>query len=224
MRRAASQVSIAAVSLILGLLVVIQLRTHSAGSGLERLSAQELTLVVANLDARNDQLRTEVADLERQLRGLTADQAQGGTSIDQVRVDLARVRAWSGLSPVAGEGVRVSFSGPIAASGVEDLLNELRNAGAEAVGIEGIRVVPGTVVSGPEGALSVENTALPDPFEITAIGHAETLTGSLTRIGGLVAQLAATYPSATVTVTPVARVDLPSSTRSLVPSHGRPRL
>lgn len=224
MHRLSSQLTIAAVALLLGVLVVVQLRTQTAGSGLEALSAQDLTLLVANIDTRNDQLRTEVADLERQLRELSAGQARGDTSLDQVRDDLARTRAWSGLVAVTGEGIIVSIGGPIAGSGVEDLLNELHNAGAEAIGVAGIRVVPGVVASGLPGQLSIEDTALTDPFEIAAIGHAETLTGSLTRIGGIVAQLAATYPDASVSVTPVGRVDLPATERILVPSHGRPRL
>lgn len=224
MHRTASQLSIAAVSLFLGLLVVVQLRTQNAAAGLQGLSAQDLTVLVANLDARNDQLRTEVAELERQLRDLSAGQARGDTSIGQVRSDLDRVRAWSGLSAVSGEGVLVSVAGPIDGAGVEDLVNELRNAGAEAVGVAGVRVVPGTVVSGRAGELAVEDTPLGDPFEIATIGHAQTLTGSLTRIGGMVAQLAATYPEATVTVTPVARIDLPATRRSLLPRNGEPRL
>lgn len=224
MHRTSSQLAIAGVALLLGLLVVVQLRTQTAGSGLEGLSATDLTLLVANIDTRNDQLRTEVADLERQLRDLSSGQARGDTSLDQVRGDLERIRAWSGLVPVTGEGILVSISGPIAGGGVEDLVNELHNAGAEALAIAGVRVVPGVVVSGLPGQLSVEDTALTDPFEISAVGHSETLTGSLTRIGGIVAQLAATYPDAGVSVTPVGRLDLPATTRSLVPSHGRPRL
>ena len=38
-----------------------------------------------------------------------------------------------GLDPVGGPGVTISVSGPIDGSGVEELINELRNAGAEAI-------------------------------------------------------------------------------------------
>ena len=86
---------------------------------------------------------------------------------------------------------------------MEELLNELRNAGAEALSIEQVRAVNGTVVAGEPGALSVEGRILPDPFEISAIGNAETLTGTLTRAGGVIAQIAATDPAAQLTVTPV---------------------
>ena len=83
--------------------------------------------------------------------------------------------------------------------------------------------VPGTVVSGPPGGLSVEGDAVGDPFEVRAIGAPETLTGSLTRSGGIVAQLAATEELAELTVTPLQRPVLPATTRDLVPEHGSPR-
>ena len=45
----------------------------------------------------------------------------------------------------------ISISGPIDGSGVEELINELRNAGAEAIGVGGVRVVTGVVVTGAPG-------------------------------------------------------------------------
>jgi uncharacterized protein YlxW (UPF0749 family) len=213
-----------AVAMLLGLLIVLQIRAQSGGTGLATLSAQELTVLVANLNTRNDQLRTEIATLDQEARSLQDSQARGETSVGQLQVDLARVRAWAGLSAVTGQGVRITVSGSIAGSAVDDLLNELRNAGAEAIAVAGIRVVSGTVVSGPPGALTVENRALGDPFEVSAIGNSETLTGSLTRAGGIVAQLAATFPDAQLTVTPVAGVQLAATLRGLQPVHGAPKL
>ncbi len=224
MRRQRNQLSLAIVAAILGLLVVIQLRAQSAGSGLDTLSAQELTVLVANLNTRNDQIRGEIATTETELTALKAAQARGDTSVDQLTLDLARVRAWTGLDAVTGSGIRVTVAGPIAGAGIQDLLNELRNAGAEALAIEAVRAVPGTVVAGDPGGLSVDNTALGDPFEISAIGNPATLTGSLTRAGGIVAQLAATFPDATLTVVPIDTLQLPATTRNLDPKYGQPRL
>jgi uncharacterized protein YlxW (UPF0749 family) len=219
-----SQLTVTAVALLLGVLVVVQLRGQQQASALAGLSAQELTVLVANLDAHNAQLRGEVAALEAQLGDIDTAQSRGDTSVDGIRRDLARVRAWAGLDPVTGQGVTITVSGPVGGPGVEDLLNELLTAGAEAVAVGGVRVVPGSVVAGAPEALSIENTPLGDPFEIRAIGSREGLTGSLTRIGGVVAQLSATYPSAVVTVTPVDTLILPATSRTLQPAYGTPRL
>ena len=224
LRSGRNQVTLALVAVLLGVLLVVQLRAQSGGTGLETLSAQDLSDLVANLNTRNDQLRVEVSTTQAQLDGLTAAQARGDSSLGQLQSDLARVRAWAGLVPVAGPGIRIDVAGPISSIAADDLLTELRNAGAEALGVAGVRVVPGSVIGGDPGGLSIEDTALADPFEVDAIGNGPTLTGSLTRAGGIIAQVKATFPGVTITVTPIDMIGLPATTRSLVPSHATPRL
>ena len=223
-RRARSRLAVAVVMAALGLLVVAQLRGQSSDQRLAGLSAQDLTILVANLNSQNDQLRTEVASLEGELGAVAAAHARGESATDQLRIDLTRIRTFSGLVAVHGPGVSITVAGPIDGDAVEALLNELRNAGAEAIAVGAIRIVPGTVVAGLAGAVSVENSALDDPFEIRAIGSPQILTGTLTRAGGVIAQLAATYPGVTVTVTPLDAVLVPATDRDLAPSHAHPRL
>jgi uncharacterized protein YlxW (UPF0749 family) len=222
--RSSHRWTITLVAAILGVLVVAQLRSQAANPGLSNLSAQELTLVIANVNTRNEGLRSEVADLERTVASLTDAHDRGVSALGQLRSDLAALEAWAGLTPVIGPGVSIRVTGEISGEGVEDLLNELRNAGAEATAVEDVRVVPGTVVYGGPGALSVENTPLLDGFEIRAIGSPQILTGTLTRAGGVIAQLTATYEGLTISVTPLDAVSIPASERDLVPDHGTPSL
>ena len=224
MRRRRSQLTIAAVAFALGLLVVVQLRSQAGDTGLAQLSAQDLTVLVANLNDRNDDLRTEAASLDRELATLVQNRSRGDASVDEISADLERVRAYAGLDPVAGPGVTISIDGPIDGPGVEELINELRNAGAEAIAIGTVRAVTGVVVTGGPGAGAIDGVPLKDGFEVAAIGAPDKLTGSLTRSGGVIAQLAATQPDVVVTVTPVDRLELAATTRTLVPAHGHPRL
>ena len=224
MQRRRNQITIAGVTFVLGLLVVVQLRAQTVGSPLLQLSSQDLTVLVANLNGRNDQLRREVATLERDLETLTADESRGEISLDDLRSELGRVRAYAGLDPVVGSGVTVTVSGPIDGAGLADLVNELRNAGAEAIAVSGIRDVPGVVAEGLPGQVTLEGTPLAETVDLTAIGAPDKLTGSLTRSGGVIAQLAATQPEVVVTVTPMDRLELPATSHELVPVHGRPRL
>jgi uncharacterized protein YlxW (UPF0749 family) len=225
MRDRRSALTVAAVAAILGLLVVVQLRGQTGGSELESKSAQELTSIIANQNDANDRLRAEVATLQTQLAELQSDRATGVTSVGQIESELGRIRAWTGLDPIAGRGVSITVSGEIDASAVDDLLNELRNAGAEAIAIDDIRVIAQTAVGGVPGSLDVDGFLLRDPFTIRAIGRPEVLVGSLTRVGGIIAQLSATNPSATVDVKPVDDpMVLPASKRDLVPDHGHRRL
>ena len=224
MHRRRSQLTIAAVAFLLGLLVVVQLRSQAGAPGLAQLSAQDLTILVANLNARNDQLRREGSTLERELSTLMANRQRGDVSVDEITADLERVRAYAGLEPVAGPGVTIAIEGPIDGPGVEELINELRNAGAEAIAVGGVRVVVGVVVTGTAGATAVDGKPLAAGFELEAIGAPDKLTGSLTRSGGVIAQIAATQQDIVITVTPVDRLELPATLPTLVPPQGRPRL
>lgn len=223
MRTPRSQLTLAAIAVLLGLLLVIQFRAQQAGSGLETQSSQDLTLLIANLTTRNDQLRGEVADIQRQLDSIALANARGETSVDQLRGDLERVRVWSGEDPASGPGIRVVLVGGVPAEAISDLVNELRNAGAEAIAVGGVRVTAGTIAAGPVGALSIANTALGARIEVLAIGNPAALTGGLTRAGGLVAQLQARYEDVLAEVTPLDVVPLPAADRSLVPTLGVPR-
>ncbi len=224
MRQRRNQVTIAAVMFVLGILVIVQLRTQASGAAFAGLSSQDLTVLVANLNDRNDQLRREVATLERDLATLGQNTARGDASITELRADLRRVRLYAGVDPATGPGIVITVRGPIDGSGVEELINELRNAGAEAMALSGVRLVPGVVVTGAGGGVRLAETPLADPFELVAIGPPDKLTGSLTRPGGIIAQLAATQPDVEVEVTPVERVDVPATDRNLVPVNGRPLL
>jgi uncharacterized protein YlxW (UPF0749 family) len=222
--RRRNQLTLAIVACVLGALIIVQLRSQEAGNGLDTLTTSELTVLVGNLNTRNDQLRTELATTQAELAELQASDARGDTSVGQLQTDLTRLRAWAGLDPVAGPGVRITVAGPIDGGSVEDLINELRNSGAEAIAVGGVRVEPNSIVEGPAGNLLIESTHLADPLEISAIGSSSGLTGSLTRPGGIVAQLGATDPTVQLTVTPLDMLRLPATTQTLVPVHGTPRL
>jgi uncharacterized protein YlxW (UPF0749 family) len=224
MRRTSGLLMVAGVLFLLGFLVVAQLRSQSADQGLAALSVQDLTELVANVTARNNELRDEVRKLEQQRTVIAQTVERGDTSAIQIRADLNRIEGWSGVAAVTGTGVQVSIVGSLPGDAIELLLNELRNAGAEGIAIGDTRIVAGVVASGPEGDVTVGGRVVTSPIVMTAIGQSQTLAGSLTRAGGPIAQLAARYPEATITVAAVDKITLPATDRSLTPVLGRPRL
>ena len=227
MGRGRGPLAVGLVLAILGFLVVVQARSQAQDQGLSQLSVQDLTELVANVTTRNNQLREEVATLAQQQQQVQSAAQRGDTSTSQIRTDLEHVLAWSGVLGVTGQGVQVTVNGALPASAVGQLVNELRNAGAEAIALNGVRVVPGVVVSGDPGSLTISGKPLigtTGTLVLVAVGQPETLAGSLSRAGGLVAQLAAQYPSVSVRVDPQDLLQVPATDRSLTPVLGRPRL
>ncbi len=224
MRRTSGRLAVGLVLFLLGFLVVAQLRSQATDQGLSALSVQDLTELVANVTTRNNELRDEIRSLEFQRDTVASAVERGGTSATQIRADLNRIEGWSGLAGVTGSGILVTISGPVPGDAIEDLLNELRNAGAEAISIADIRVVPGVVANGPIGDVDAAGVLLHDPIRLIAVGQPQTLAGSLTRAGGPIAQLSARFPDATITVTAQDLVSVPASKRNLSPVLGQPRL
>ena len=225
MRQRRALFAVTTVAFVLGILLVMQLRAQNSTGGLEQLSAADLTVLIANLNDRNSLLRTDVAELEADLRGVEASGASGEGNVDRLRSDLTRLRLWAGLETIEGRGIVVTVSGPITADAVNDLLDELRLAGAEAIAIEDVRVVVGTTVAGQATALVAEDRSLGSVFEITAIGSPPALQAILDRSGGIVSRIAVGQPDVLVEITPSdSPLELPATRRDLMPSGATPRI
>jgi len=213
------------VAFIMGLLLVLQLRAQGSAGGLGQLSTQDLTTLIASLNLGNGQLRDEVAQLEAQLRDMSDATASGRTNVGQLEADLLRLRRWSGLEPVQGRGVVVVIDGPITADAVNDLVDELRLAGAEAIAIGDVRVVPGSVVGGEPGALVLVGAPLGPEIRIEAIGSPSALQAVLSRAGGIIGRIAVAQPDVVIEVMPrETPLVLPATTRDLRPQDAKPRI
>ncbi len=66
-----------------------------------------------------------------------------------------------------------------------DTIEELRDAGAEAIQINDIRVVANTYFSDVSGGVAVSGTPLSTPYTITAIGDSQTLASAMDIPGGV---------------------------------------
>ena len=224
MRSRSGQIAIAALALALGFLVVVQFRTQAAAGGLADLSAGDLTTLIANLSTHNQQLATEEATLRSRLSDLQASGTQHARIMASIRDDLSRLRRWAGFDPVRGRGVRLTIDGPIGAHGLNDLLNELRSAAAEAIAIEDVRITEADVVADLPDGLGVENRSLDGPITVWAIGNPQVLTASLTRIGGIIGRIQVSQPEVTIAVAAQELIDLPATDRAPGPRTGRPTL
>jgi uncharacterized protein YlxW (UPF0749 family) len=71
------------------------------------------------------------------------------------------------------------------------VINDLRGAGAEAISINGQRILATSEVRQAGNHINVNLTRLSPPYKITAIGNPGTLKSSLEIKGGLVEYLAA---------------------------------
>ena len=221
MRTPAAQVSLVAVAMLIGLLGIGQLRSQARPTEISSLSAQELSTLIETLSTRNRELRTGLADIRDQLRQYRLSGSQGESALQVGREDLRRITAFAGLAAVDGQGIVMTVVGDLDAIALNDLINELRNAGAEAIAVDDVRITARSVVVQGPLTLEVDGVQVGAAFTLRAIGSPDGLLGAMERPGGIISQLKL-FIRATIQVRQADAVQLPATGLSLLPETGEP--
>jgi uncharacterized protein YlxW (UPF0749 family) len=200
MKSRSAQLPLTIVCFILGLLLVAQFRIHRmAESSLLSASSTDQLVIISNLVENNTRLREEMEILEKQLNEY--QQAARRAVLETLVDELNKIRIINGLVEVSGTGIEVGLDGPIGVLDLQDLLNELRNAGAEALTINGERLtLYSAIASTEDGRITVNGVTLSRPYVLQAIGDPATMETAVLRNGGLIATLERSYESLTVSV------------------------
>ena len=204
-------VALAVVCLIFGITLMVQLRTESRlqpPGGTD--GDTNLAAIAGDLYDNNTTLREELGQLTAQRQ--TVASAEENTRTEEMRGELGQLQALNGTAPVAGPGIQLVVDAPIRPVDLQDLLNEMRNAGAEAIAIGNQRVVYSTAIAGSSERLLVNGKPIARPVVIQATGSPDVLDRALTRKGGMVSYLQTSYPTGQITVTQASRLTLPAYT------------
>ncbi|WP_244871186.1 DUF881 domain-containing protein [Catellatospora sp. IY07-71] len=178
---------------LLGFTLAVQLKNNPADDAYATMRQEDLVTILADLDAREDRLQQDIAELENSRREL----ASGASSREQILKE-AQERAddlgiLAGTLKAVGTGITLRFSDgtkPITAAHLLNAIQELRGAGAEAMQVDGnggsVRVVASThFVDAPNGGIAVDGVRLTGPYTITAIGP-ENIDVAMKFRGGVV--------------------------------------
>lgn len=155
---------------------------------LRTASEADLARILSGLSSEADSLREEISTLRLQLRDLETSTERGETAEAAASSRLAALSVLAGTVPVEGPGVILTVTDPADQLEYEhfvDIVQELRDAGAEAIAVNGLRVGAGSAFSGEEGRVLLDARPLKGPFRLEAIGSPETLEGGLEIPGGV---------------------------------------
>lgn len=190
--------SLGIVSLIIGVLVTFQFRANNQALGLAYGQGQQLTLEFNDLTKQNASLESDAADLEKKIKLAQAGRAG---AVEAAESELAKTNLEAGFTNVTGPGVRITLSDISAqtANGTSiyiirdtdllTLINELNAAGAEAISINGERIISTSEVRLAGSNIDVNLTPITGPYVVTAIGDPNQLITGLQLPGGILAFL-----------------------------------
>jgi uncharacterized protein YlxW (UPF0749 family) len=197
MRRGAFSLALMTVlMLVLGVMIVAQLR---AAGRLRPLSetGDEQAILLSTLADANGRLRAEIASLTAQ--EMVHDREKGTAGLEELVAELNRVRVLNGMVEVSGPGMELLLDGPLNALDLQDIVNELRNAGAEAITLNGRRLVVNSVIAvDAQGQVLLEGQPIARPYQFAAIGDPDKVETAVRRSGGLLTLLQRTYPNLVV--------------------------
>ncbi|MFC7406652.1 DUF881 domain-containing protein [Georgenia alba] len=176
----------------LGFAVVAQVR-QTQDDVLSSMRQDDLVRLLDELTRRNEELEAEQEQLQDDLSGL-----RSSTSSREAAQEAAELRAitrgmLAGTLPVHGPGITLTVSDPdhaVSAHVLVTILEELRNAGAEAVELSGQRLTASSwILDDPSGGVVVDGERISPPYEWRAVGEPETLAVALNIPGGATASV-----------------------------------
>ncbi|MDQ4005086.1 MAG: DUF881 domain-containing protein [Actinomycetota bacterium] len=213
--RIESRLALAAIAVLVGFLVAVQATGDDAP--LSRLSAErpeDLTRILADLGSEADELTRQVAELRVKLTRYR-DTARGDdAAVRDARQSLADLEVLAGTVPVTGPGVTIEILDPegrVVWDSMLDLVQEMRDAGAEAIAIGDVRVIASTWF-GPSdrGGVVVDGRRIEPPYALSAIGPGGDLLEALGIPGGPLTVIEA-QPGVAVELREAAELSLPAS-------------
>lgn len=173
---------------LLGFAIATQVR-QTQSQGLEDLRQDELVRILDDVTQNGARLDDEITDLQSTKDGLANSDASSPEAIAaaQERADTLGILA--GTERATGPGIRLKISdsgGQVGAPALLDAVQELRDAGAEAMQIGSVRVVASTWFRDADGgAIEVDGTRLSAPYEIIVIGDPQTMSSAMEIPGGV---------------------------------------
>ena len=206
------QVLAAVLLFLLGFAVVTQARQTSE-AGLSTLRETELVRLLDGVSERRQRLEDEAAELQAQRQSLltSSDASAEAERAARERLDVYSILA--GTVAAQGPGVtlviRDEGERTVEAAFLLDAVQELRDAGAEAIQIGDVRVVASTsFVDAPDrSGIAVDGTVVSSPYTIRVIGDPDVLEPALRIPGGVVPRLERNEDGVTVTELDLVVVD-----------------
>jgi hypothetical protein len=200
-----------AIALVLGIMcfalttgICIQIKTVKSTNSASSQNYEEnnLRAEVLKYKEKYDNLLKETEKVDAQLQEQIESATKNNSELEEAKNQINEGNKTIGLTEVTGPGVIITVAdSEIDSNSVVDatdfiihdtdilkIVNELKNAGAEAISINNQRVILTTPIICGGNIININGERIGSPFEIKAIGSPEALA-NLSRPGGWLSKL-----------------------------------
>ena len=219
------QILLTGICLLLGFAITLQFKSVRINKSMasDNLRAQELQTQLNAEIEKNEGLNAELEEAKNQLAEFRKNSEDSGAISTIVNEQIENAEKLAGLVALKGPGVVVTLSDAkttvssentiIHDSDIRTVINELLASGAEAISINGERIVSTSAIRCVGPTVIINNTRLATPFVINAIGDSKTLEAGLIIKGGVVDAL--TPWGINVKISKMEKVEIPAYSGSL---------
>ncbi len=182
-------------ALFLGLFITAQLQSNNRPEpNGQEYPRQLAATTVERLEAEQSNLKLEITELRRQINMQQDQAAKDKASYTAISDDLGNAKALAGLTPLKGAGLKVTLNDSTVKTVpagdqpdkyliheyfLRDVVNVLWANGAEAISINGERIVATTSIYCVGSTILANDTRMSPPYVISVIGDARQMTAGL---------------------------------------------
>jgi Uncharacterized protein conserved in bacteria len=195
-------VSVTILCIILGTIIGIQFKTvRSQITAYDIQRVSELSVKLNSAIAENDSLTKRIQENEKKITEYESYLAQDDKELKSILDESSEFKMLAGLTDVEGRGITITINDSpkagqqndgistdaflVHAEDILSILNELNVAGAEAVCINGQRIISTSAVRCAGSVVNVNDVKIAAPFVISAIGDPEIMEAALIFPGGV---------------------------------------
>ncbi len=202
-------VSIGLTAFILVMIMFAQFKTvqETDITGIETMREAELRTELASWKSKYEEVNTKIEETEGKIEEYNNELQNNNDLTNLLQDELNEAKMYAGYTDLTGEGIIITLSdndkSQIVASDLITLVNELKNAGAEAISINGERIVTTTDIIDIQYKYILINTSsnegrvlrIYSPFVVKAIGNQKYLESAITVKYGYIDQMKANEKS-----------------------------
>ncbi|MFF4316587.1 DUF881 domain-containing protein [Streptomyces sp. 900105755] len=218
-----AQLIVAVLLFGLGFGLAVQVASNSdSDSALRGARQEDLVRILDELDDRTQRLEDEKTGLEKQRQELQSSSDQAAEARRQTAEKERQLGILAGTVAAQGPGITMTVDDPkgaVQADMLLDAIQELRAAGAEAIQVDGVRVIAGTYLTDSGKSVSVDGNKITQPYVFKVIGKPQDLEPALNIPGGVVQTLE--KEQATVTVERSAKIVVDALRPAKQPDYAR---
>lgn len=181
--------------------IIIQINTieKNSVSNITRTANNDLRDEVLEWKEKYEKTYNKLQDAEVKLEDIRQQATKDNNVYSELEQELKSVNALLGLTDLTGEGIIVTVADSdkvnindenissklVHNTDIIELINELKNSGAEAISVNGQRIMSTTEINCVGSVITVNGEKINSPFVISAIGNQDRLNG-ITRPGSYI--------------------------------------